>query len=76
VFTRGDQLVSTGKRNFASKKVIKTLNGPWQVSFDPKWGGPKDIRFNELTDWTLRPEEGIKYYSGTAVYYKDFDLPV
>jgi hypothetical protein len=45
------------------------------VSFDPKWGGPKNIKFDELTDWTLRPEEGIKYYSGTAVYHKEFDLP-
>jgi len=46
------------------------------VSFDPEWGGPKRIQFDKLTEWTLRPEDGIKYYSGIAVYHKTFDLPL
>lgn len=66
---------SSNTKNFAQAKVVKTLTGPWQVSFDPKWGGPKQIQFNELKDWTQRPEDGIKHYSGTAVYHKAFDLP-
>jgi hypothetical protein len=28
-----------------------------------------------LSDWTLRPEDGIRFYSGTARYTKTFDLP-
>jgi len=56
-------------------KEIQSLPGPWTVQFDEQWGGPASIVFDELTDWTLRPEEGIKYYSGTAVYRKRFDLP-
>lgn len=54
---------------------VTTLSGPWEVAFDPAWGGPETIAFEELDDWSARPEEGVRYYSGTAVYRKAFDLP-
>jgi hypothetical protein len=54
---------------------VTELAGPWQVSFDPRWGGPANATFEKLEDWTKRPEQGIRYYSGTAVYHKVFDLP-
>ena len=47
----------------------------WNVSFDTVWGGPAKVVFDNLTDWSKRPENGIRYYSGTAVYTKSFDLP-
>lgn len=51
--------------------------GPWQVSFDPKWGGPgAPVTFTKLEDWTKRSEPGIHYYSGVATYRKVFDLPL
>lgn len=53
-------------------RALQALTGPWDVSFDPAWGGPGKVRFDELTDWTRRPEEGIRHYSGTAVYRKAF----
>ncbi|MBN2022594.1 MAG: hypothetical protein JW809_07345 [Pirellulales bacterium] len=62
-------------RNFPTTQVVMELTGPWRVQFDPKWGGPREATFDALGDWTTRPEEGIKYYSGTAVYRKTFDLP-
>lgn len=51
------------------------LTGPWEVRFDPAWGGPESVVFEQLADWTSRPEEGIRYYSGRATYRKTFDLP-
>ncbi len=48
------------------------LTGPWNVKFDPKWGGPARAEFAELCDWTSRAEAGIKYYSGKATYEKTF----
>lgn len=51
------------------------LEGPWEVSFDPKWGGPKSVIFNQLSDWSTHKDPGIKYYSGIAVYKKLFDAP-
>ena len=56
---------------------LSTLNsfpGTWTVRFDPKWGGPESAQFDSLTNWTARPEPGIKFYSGTAVYEKTFEF--
>ena len=54
---------------------MQTLDGKWTVQFDSKWGGPdQPVTFDTLQDWTKRPEAGIKYYSGTATYRKQFDL--
>ena len=55
--------------------TLSEISGAWTVHFDPKWGGPESAPFDTLTSWTQRPEPGIKFYSGTAVYEKTFDLP-
>jgi len=62
-------------QNFATCKPVLTLEGSWVVSFDPRWGGPEKIVFDSLQDWSQRPEKGIAYYSGKAVYRKSFDMP-
>jgi hypothetical protein len=53
----------------ASKQVIA---GPWDVSFDPKWGGPAKATFARLESWTENSDEGIRNYSGTAIYRTKF----
>ncbi|MFP5079688.1 glycosyl hydrolase [Pedobacter sp. JCM 36344] len=60
---------------FASAKSKTVLEGSWQLSFDPKWGGPKSTTFDKLEDWSQSADKGIKYYSGIAVYKKQFDTP-
>ncbi len=64
---------STIRRN--SPTPIVEISGPWNVSFDPKWGGPAQVTFDRLQSWTERPEPGVKFYSGTATYRKTIDLP-
>jgi len=61
--------------NFTEPKPIAGVDGPWDVSFDTKLGGPKKIVFDNLIDWTQHSNRGIKYYSGVATYEKSFDLP-
>ena len=75
VFARENKAGQPGP-NFPETNTIANLQGPWQVSFDSTWGGPAEVRFDSLVDWTTRPEDGIKYYSGIAVYQKTFDLPM
>lgn len=66
---------AAGKRNFPRITDLVTLTGPWEVRFDPAWGGPKSVTFEQLEDWSKRSEASIRYYSGTATYRKTFDLP-
>ncbi|GGH03834.1 hypothetical protein GCM10007352_06680 [Mucilaginibacter phyllosphaerae] len=65
----------TVNENFPSKSIVQSINGPWSVGFDAKWGGPaRPVVFTALEDWTKRTEAGIKYFSGTAVYTKNFNI--
>jgi hypothetical protein len=71
----GPAKAGTPTANFPTLQPVCDIAGPWEVSFDPKWGGPSNaVTFAALEDWTRRPEEGIKFYSGRAVYRKIFDL--
>jgi hypothetical protein len=59
--------------NFPSLKTVARIDSPWEVAFDPKWGGPERIVFAQLEDWCKRPEPGIRHYSGKATYKTLFD---
>jgi hypothetical protein len=67
------QRTGAGGENFSALATVVTLNAPWEVAFDTKWGGPEKAVFNQLEDWTHRPEAGIRYYSGKATYKTTFD---
>lgn len=54
--------------------VSTNITGPWNIEFDPEWGAPKQVISDTLKSWTDFEEEGIKYYSGTAVYSQSFNL--
>lgn len=70
------QQSQTGGKNWQEFKTEQKITGPWDVSFDPRWGGPvKAVTFETLEDWSKRPEKGISYYSGTADYRKTFRMP-
>jgi hypothetical protein len=61
--------------NFNAVAKIAGIEGPWEVRFDPKWGGPAKASFDKLIDWTTSAEPDIRFYSGTARYRTTFDLP-
>lgn len=50
------------------------IAGPWQVEFDPRWGGPRRVTFEGLQDWSKHSDEGIRYYSGAAIYRAKFNF--
>ena len=61
--------------DFPGSKTVMSISGPWKVEFDTSLGGPQQVVFDTLADWSLREEEGIRYYSGIARYSISFDLP-
>lgn len=69
---------SAGKIDFPVPVALQQISGGWKVKFDPQWGGPAEIELGELLDWSKSPDEGIRYYSGKAVYQKTihFNHPV
>jgi hypothetical protein len=45
------------------------IDGPWQVTFN------RTVTFDTLQDWSLHPDDSIKYYSGAAYYRHNFTVP-
>jgi hypothetical protein len=74
VFRRPVTVNGSAASNYPTTQPLMEINGPWKVAFDPHWGGPATVTFDTLTVWTKRPEDGIRYYSGTAVYRNKFTL--
>jgi hypothetical protein len=60
--------------NFPELQTLQELTGEWDVAFDPRWGGPSHARFDQLQDWSTSDDQRIRYYSGKAVYTKEFDF--
>jgi len=57
-----------------SEKELATVDGAWEVSFDPQWGGPEQATFDTLTPWNEHQDDGVKYFSGTATYSKTIEV--
>lgn len=74
IFSRAAAEPETPVFTSDSPSIRLTVKGPWTVAFNPKRGGPGEVEFSELEDWTQRPEEGIRYYSGIATYRDTFDI--
>ena len=74
VFRKSANAPANNLHNFAEVQTVQEITGPWQVAFGTKWSAPEYVTFTTLEDWSKRPEEGIKFYSGMATYRKTFDL--
>jgi len=52
-----------------------TIEGPWTLAFPPGWGAPEHVTLEDLVAWNEHPDDGVKYFSGTATYAKDLRIP-
>ncbi len=51
------------------------ISGAWELNFPPKWGAPERVTLDKLISWTDHPDNGVKYFSGTATYTKEIEVP-
>lgn len=74
VFTSpSNGVVKSVVKNWYSYQNVQSINGSWSVRFDTSFGGPaKPVVFDQLTDWSKHSDSAIQYYSGTAIYSKNF----
>jgi len=50
------------------------ISDNWDISFDTEMGGPKSHPVEKLASWSDIDHEGVKYYSGSASYSREFTL--
>ena len=68
---------ASGKReklNLAAPAAPNELSGPWQVRFDSSVDKIAPITMEKLQDLSKHSETGVKYFSGTATYTREFTL--
>jgi hypothetical protein len=67
----------TTSRNLprALETTLTTVEGPWDISFEPNLGAPPKITVDKLTSWSDNSDEGVKYFSGKGRYTKTIDAP-
>ena len=64
----------TRRATVAALPAAIDLGGAWSVRFPAGWGAPAEFPLAQLASWTQQADEGVKYFSGTATYVKEFEL--
>lgn len=60
-----------------SLQVRLPIGGPWEVSFEPGFGGPSEpLRIETLSDWSVHPDPRIQSFAGRATYRTTFWVPI
>ena len=55
--------------------TVATVDGPWELSFQPDRGAPAKITVDKLGSWSDSTDEGVKYFSGAGTYTKTIQAP-
>jgi hypothetical protein len=53
-----------------AETAVATVDGVWNVSFQPDRGAPAAIALPQLISWSESGDQGVKYFSGTGTYIK------
>ncbi|MBS1804508.1 MAG: glycoside hydrolase [Acidobacteria bacterium] len=59
----------------AADTTLATLDGTWELSFQPDRGAPASLKMEKLISWSDSTDVGVKYFSGTGTYSRKIDAP-
>jgi hypothetical protein len=51
-------------------ETVSDIDGPWEVTFQPKLAQPFKKELASLIDFSQDPDTAVKYFAGTAAYKK------
>ncbi|MEO5774923.1 MAG: glycosyl hydrolase [Sphingomicrobium sp.] len=55
--------------------VTLPVDGAWDLSFAPNMGAPRKLAIKRLASWSEHSVPGVRYFSGTATYSKEIEIP-
>ncbi len=59
----------------SSREHQAPFNTSWTLSFPAGWGAPSSVPVDRFQSWTESKDPGIRYFSGTAVYRTNLQIP-
>lgn len=69
---------STPASYFDSEEKVKSsemkIDGTWQVKFNPMLSAGFSLLLDSLTDFSLHTDNRVRYFTGEAIYTKEFHL--
>ncbi|MDR1454392.1 MAG: glycoside hydrolase family 2 [Tannerella sp.] len=75
VFRKKGRATSAPRKNFSGMETLTAIRTPWEVTFEAGGRGPEEaVTMNEPEDWSLSPDERIRYFSGKALYKNTFSI--
>lgn len=51
------------------------IAGAWSLKFPANLGAPPSVTLDKLISWSDHTEAGVRYFSGTATYEKEIEIP-
>jgi hypothetical protein len=77
VFVVFRKSTKTSSRNLPKTidSTLTTVDGSWDLTFEPNLGAPARITVDNLTSWSDSTDEGVKYFSGKGTYTKSIEAP-
>ncbi len=75
VWQNGSYHLGTHEINVVDKCTMQTVEGPWQLYFEPGRGAPQHISLPQLASLHRHPDFGVRHFAGVVTYKRQITIP-